>query len=486
MNPFIPIETRTRIIIAIGLLFWKTIPEIFSLFKFTPISFDYSVLTIIIVLLTDLLLIYPLLKKQIFGTPTGYLHPLLFPVFFSTIIAFIKNPVSIFGPILTYYTKNSGPVNPIFDSFSNDRMASLDLELRVLALIALLSLYFGFSLKQSSKKINWIPLRPPNRLLVYGIIIGILGVSYFLIYQSGGIFQHFASLAFGRFAARDDMGFMLVIMSIVPYLMILIFLLKPSSLKSLHYPLLFMFVCIAIFIASGSRSEVFQIFLMAIAVWAYKSRRLPLFVLMCFAVTSIPLIGITQDIRAGSFGDSNGIELDRNYLGYALERSAQEIENRGALKQNIAVLAFVPENFNHSFGKTYVGALAFFIPRSIWTNKPRAGGADVAALMYYGKSSTKNYQGEGYPIRGETEAFWNFSYPGVIIIFIFFGYIKKYAALYLIGHRNSVNVTLFYFLFLFTLTDFNSDTLVTFFQTTVVLYCVTLLGKLVIVDKGNA
>ena len=134
------------------------------------------------------------------------------------------------------------------------------------------------------------------------------------------------------------------------------------------------------------------------------NRRIPRVLLLSALALAVPVAGLAQELRSGQFlnstTDASGFSVEK-----AITQTVEEGVQRKSLRQNLSILAFVPEEIGHRWGNTYLGVVGFFIPRTIWSDKPRAGGADVAALIYYGRDSTKGYRGEGYPISGAAEAF---------------------------------------------------------------------------------
>ena len=76
------------------------------------------------------------------------------------------------------------------------------------------------------------------------------------------------------------------------------------------------------------------------------------------------------------------------------------------------------ESFGYSWGRQLFGAMLFFVPRSIWPNKPIGSGAEViSALRQY------SFTNISMPLVGE--AFINFGIVGVVLIGILVGTISK-------------------------------------------------------------
>jgi hypothetical protein len=68
-------------------------------------------------------------------------------------------------------------------------------------------------------------------------------------------------------------------------------------------------------------------------------------------------------------------------------------------------------------GRQLLGALLFWVPRSIWLDKPLSSGQMVGETLGY------KFTNLSCPLWGES--YLNFGYAGVIVIFIFYGYISR-------------------------------------------------------------
>jgi hypothetical protein len=90
---------------------------------------------------------------------------------------------------------------------------------------------------------------------------------------------------------------------------------------------------------------------------------------------------------------------------------------RRAEEPDVAVLARLDES-GFLAGRTYLGSLLFFVPRSLWPDKPRTAGAYNNHYNFARTYVTHDFpRGWGIPVGGPTEAFWNFGWVGVLLIF---------------------------------------------------------------------
>ncbi|WP_129706794.1 O-antigen polymerase [Priestia megaterium] len=92
-------------------------------------------------------------------------------------------------------------------------------------------------------------------------------------------------------------------------------------------------------------------------------------------------------------------------------------------------------HFGYAYGTQFLGALLFFVPRSVWLTKPPGTGALIA-------------DGIGYKYNNLSAPFWsecfvNFSFIGIIVLFFLYGmFIEKIQDTYINRKRNRLNISL--------------------------------------------
>ena len=91
----------------------------------------------------------------------------------------------------------------------------------------------------------------------------------------------------------------------------------------------------------------------------------------------------------------------------------------GDIRSLGAIYKAVPENIDYGYGNTYYGIPLTFIPRIIWPSKPSYG--ESARIMR--KAIPGDHASSPLTLVGE--AYQNFSYPGVLLVFFIIGIIGK-------------------------------------------------------------
>jgi hypothetical protein len=176
-------------------------------------------------------------------------------------------------------------------------------------------------------------------------------------------------------------------------------------------------------VTTGSRSDLILPLLALILLWWQKAGRvliLPTIVLVIVGTLVIGAFGsIRQDYNSSTINTS---VLDPSSAGQNLAHAQAEFEKRNSLETDFAAFAGAGQN-ELLWGRSYIGAAAFFVPRALWPEKPFNGGVYNQAVNFAGRSVSEYKVGKnhGIPMGPVTEAYWNFSLPGVIVIFFLLG-----------------------------------------------------------------
>jgi len=426
-HPFVAISSVARFAIVAYFVVWRILPAIAQLTQPVADGATYHLLTVFTQVAVELLILLPFLVDRFTGSPIGWVHPLILPTVISIAFGVLKAPEQLLTPFLGWFPEYRPFRHELLEGWPMADIRFAQLKLEVMTLVSLIATYFGFMLL----RLRWqSSLRLP-RLSGWGIaaifVLFLLAVMFFLERQ-GGVLNHMATLAFGRYRMRELSGHFLVLNGFLPYLLIFWYLYRPRALRNPVFLAAFILACVLQFVVTGSRSGLFTPVAALLVAWMLLNRRLPAARAFLLGFVAVVFLGALGEVRrSGLSGEMDFTALLQSDLAAQLERTEEEIEsrNRGT---NLAVAAFVPEEEVHLLGRSYVAAVAFWVPRSIWRDKPRGIGAHVAALLYQGRDSMEGYSGAGYPVNAQVEAYWNFGWPGVILVFMVFGGATRFIA----------------------------------------------------------
>jgi hypothetical protein len=424
--------------------------------------------------LQNLLLLLPFLLHRYAGTPIGWLHPLVLPTLLVIAKDLMQSPESLLVPMLALFQP---PVIPDYELLHGmplgDKLA-IEFKRNLLLILAQISYFFGFALY--ARRPLSIEAGPRRRIagLRIGLVIALsFAVLAYFIQVSGGLVAHFSSLALGRYQMREASGHFLVVIGLLPYWVLLWYAFRPELLRRPWFLLLFVVAIAAQFAATGSRSNTLLPVVMLLALWVWVHGRLPVLRLALVAAVPFFAIGIMGELRSSGLGLRDGAEvttIPELDLAAVAQRTREEVAARDAVSGQIAIVQKVPQEVPYLYGATYVSAAAFFVPRSLWPEKPRGAGAYVAAVIFEGWPDTVGYQGQSFPASGVGEAYWNFGVSGVILVFALFGLFLRVLTQKFLQRPRDPFVALIVLLAVVTLGDIDSDSMVGFLQRVVLLY----------------
>jgi len=181
-------------------------------------------------------------------------------------------------------------------------------------------------------------------------------------------------------------------------------------------------VAIAIkFAATGSRGGTIQPLIMIGAVYVLQHQRIPYRALLVGTVLSVVMVGGLGEYRSAT-AQANAfheVQVDTGGLEW-LELGVEEAQTvASANSGELAVLGSVPDPVPYLYGESYLSIPFVFIPSALWGEKPDAAGK-LNATRIYGDPLISIPPG---PVG---EAYWNFSYVGVVVVFVLYGTVLKF------------------------------------------------------------
>jgi hypothetical protein len=461
-------SSSSQSLIAAYVVFWRIIPFIYTIYGQAGLQQADAIPLLISYLSFEVSLCAPLLLNRIGGTATGWTNPLSIPFILNVGGSLIKNPTHLIEPIAAssniYLIARD---HVLAQALTNEQLAlrlSMMLSAYSLAQIAYILGYSALSIRFArSAEVR----RPELNRMVEAAIIAfyILGISAFLylINQSGGLLAHFSSLSLGRALVTEKAGTLLAIIKTMPYVLLFWYAVRPRFGDSMMFWTLVICSVTCSFIATGSRSSILIAVLTILLAMVQLKGRLPKFRLALLAVVGTVILGTLGELRQSAAKNSGTVDLGllkkmlnlQDALGSTRSSTTESDNVRG----DLAIFIAVPEEVRYLGGVSYLGSIGFFIPRSIWPEKPRSSGAFVGSAIYERIDDHSRYKGSGYPTGGVAEAFWNFGWLGVPLIFVIFGMFNKLMVGWFLRDTSDPRRFTVYIL---TLVNFNSPSSETF------------------------
>lgn len=448
-NPFFPISRGLKnVIICVLVFYWVLFPLLQGVSGLEGRG-ELKGLRLILELMKNLLLVYPFfaLKKNF-----GLLHPLIFLPLMGFLLNFIKMPLGLVTPFFPY--SYGGDYFMTSQRLVGYELAYADVKMHLVSIIALLAYYFGYFggikwklwslvFKNNMSKINLY------FLLFFSVTTGYL-LWYITVFQ-GGVQNTIMQWEGGRDYSDNPLRWTLPFLDIPIYLLLLWYVFERKIIKKIWFWVAFVGVNFAVFFVGGSRSGFLIPFLFLGAIYVIRTRKIPWLTFGGVALVAYVSIGILGTFRdtVQTKGIINWNIFSIESLGEGIEQTSKMQEYRSSVYDPTLLFHKVPGEVGLLFGKTYSAALLFFIPSTIWENKPHGAGFYNAKLIL-GRGG-----GTAIPISAEAEAFWNFWWPGVIIIFLLYGQFHNWMARMLVRYGKNL---LFLVLYFFTLYSFTPTT----------------------------
>ncbi|MEQ9167694.1 MAG: O-antigen polymerase [Fulvivirga sp.] len=414
-------------------------------------------------------MIYPFFVSRF-----GMLHLLVFPYLLGQAKSFSQN---LFGLFSFSFQEGVNIQTTSLGVLPYDLLVSLNLEKEFYSLIWLVFLYVGFFLYRGHIKLNLsrINLSGFSNRIQWIALLYFLVVFGFFSYTNG--ITAWISLwgeAGGRHEATEGLGPILRVFQVTFVVPLLWYLMRGNRVfKQPIFVAIFLLSIIIGFLATGSRSSVIVVLVAFLACYLLKTRKIPKISSVLAAIVAVLLFGLLGQIRTASTfnqGKWSWDDIDFDYQTN-LDRAADESEAWKSLGADLATYVSVPERVDFLYGKTYMAAIAFWLPRAIWKDKPHGVGYYTGREIYGA--------GNGVPPGPIAEAFWNFGFLGVIVLAFLNGIVLSLVSNTFQLYYKSPGVAVIYILIIAFGLTFSSLGLTTILQTVSISYFIMRFAKVI-------
>jgi len=450
-SPFVAMTTPQRVAVVLFVLVYNAFVPGFSEVLHQP-SLPLAVLRFGTELVYQGLLVLPFVYYK---PEFGWLHPLIFTVLWSLAQEFVPEPASLLAPVSVFFE----PLHPDMShgglvGFTEREVAWTLVKAKALQALSLVAYYAGFfsGVRPLVPKLTvYEPRQVPLRTML--LVGGAFTIFLFAVQMRGGIVEHFISLGSGRQRAIDALGHIGVLIRLGVIASVVWYAFDRKAGKNPLYWGTLAISLVSIFLWSGSRSDVIFPLVFLLILWVLRHKRIPWMSGSIVAAAALVLFGGLGALRASTMTGKPAWEIVTNLqVSRSLEHADEELERR---KENpgggyTAVVGRVPRDVGLLYGRTYVGAALFFIPRAIWAEKPRATGAYVNKYLYgtTGPQEIANSPPKvgGIPPGPVGAAYWNFYIPGIALLFALYGIFHRWLARFYEKNETALGAVLFLYL----------------------------------------
>ena len=379
--------------------------------------------------------VVPLVTHQ---SVCAWFHPIAFGCLYSVVDLLRSFPIYAWG--LDYHHALSG--------FSRDQLNHLlSIELMLMT-VGLVTYYAGFAFCRPTF-VPQIRFVKPRHLGIKLVIAQLIGVIFFvlLMRERGGLSAHVESWGIGRSTAFAGS----LVFVLLPFLKVGIFsllLYLAFRPKSLYSPVFWSFVALSltgIFLATGSRSSVIAPLVIIFMIVMLRRRSFSMAMPIATVMVGLFVLTTLGDFRRSTFQSSGpdwNILTSLDFFNRDLKEITLELTNRsGVARGSLPILQDVPDQVSYLHGESYLAALLLPVPRKVWPDKPRQIGGRVGAT-FFGVQA-------GIPPGAVGEAYWNFGYLGVPLIYFMFGGFHRWLMQFFLKYQRMPVAIVFYAVSLF-------------------------------------
>jgi len=450
-SPFVAMTTMQRAAVVLFVLVYNALVPGFSEVLHQP-SLSLAVLRFGAELVYQGLLVLPFVYYK---PGFGWLHPLIFTVLWSLAQTYVGDPEALLDPVRVFLQ----PLHPELShrglvGFTEKEVAWTLVKAKGIQSISLIAYYVGFfsGLRPSVPKLTF--RRPKQVQLRSMLLVGGAALIFFLAVQAqGGIIDHFISLGTGRQRAIGGLGHLTVLirLGVIACVAWYAFDRKAGRNPLFWGTLVTALTCI--FLWSGSRSDVIFPLAFLLIIRALRNKTIPWMRGAVVGTVALVLFGGLGALRASTMTGEPAWEIVTDLqISRSLEFADEQLQRRERNPGGgyTAIVGRVPKDVDLLYGRTYVGALLFFVPRALWADKPRATGSYVNKYLYGTMGSVKLGEsppkGEATPSGPVGAAYWNFYVPGVIFLFALYGIFHRWLARFYEINENALGTVLFLYL----------------------------------------
>jgi hypothetical protein len=394
--------------------------------------------------------------------PLGILHPLLLAVAIWPLLAGLPSTIEQYGGWLGVMTGEpvQTPSYVGLHAFDASTVWTAEAKYNIVLTVALVATYAGFWLFSGNRSYTRRPVVALNQVALRGVLVGLFIFSMIVllvfIWFRGGLIEHLTALGRGRFRELAGLGVVVVAVELAATAMLVWVAARPGDIKSPIFLACMATTTVSQFLKDGSRGSALSFLVLVGIVWALRRRKVPWKVPLLLAPLMFMSLGLLGAVRTASWSGSTAAEA---WSGTTWQQSLQLAEEEVTLRRSISAnVPVVSRGFDVSggalLGKTYIAAVTAWIPRAVWPDKPRGTGS-LYAQMFYGASK----EGLGIPVSPQAEMYWNFGWPGVLLLSLLYGAILHAAYMFFLRRYPDPFAIVFMILFA-TQFQLSSDRLV--------------------------
>lgn len=350
--------------------------------------------------------------------PFGWFHPLVFTAILNILGLVRKSSAYIYG-------LSEHQAMPAVDPVRLNELVVYELGLQALGITCY---YIGYHLIREGKGLKFPFPKPTARMEYTAAAFVGLSFAVFMAYMlsKGGLSAHISDWSH-RSVKMDGEGFWSPFTSAGSVACLYWLAADRGALRSPFFWGSSVVALAVNFLTTGGRSHLIFFLFFAAMIIMLRARRIYFLQILAIGGVTLVLLGILGNFRRSTWkGEADWTTITQfNPFEAATEDATSELVRRSSSSSpSLAILERVPREVPFLFGSSYVGLVAFPIPKALWPGKPQ-GIHSLTGETFFGLIA-------GTPPGMVGEAYWNFYIPGVMAVFLLFGmFHRRLASFYL-------------------------------------------------------
>lgn len=368
----------------------------------------------------------------------GLLHPLLF--YFVLFAAYREGPHILNDVREIMSLRGAGPATaPDLAALRHQPQSLVFQSVTLINLATLLAnacVVAGFYAMKPERPIwpsistDWMPSPKAATTVLIGAAVGSLLFLVAILEVRGGLGNHMQSLTEGRFIALGGWGPAIVAFKFGIVALVVLAAMRPDLVAKWWFFGLALALSLGQYLLTGGRGAAMTMVVIVLLAMIARLQRVPWRMLIVAVPLAVMAFGAMTHVRYAPLQQSSVEKQSPGAdaaAGAAVEAVIRPDELLETISDNTARIdelggaaplfadGIVPRT-GLMWGQTYGAFLTFFVPRALWSDKPRSPGA-----MFAQEYHNAPVDGQGIPIGSVGEAYWNFHVPGVIVVHLLFG-----------------------------------------------------------------
>ncbi len=399
-SPFIPIPAQGRLIAVSAFGGFYLLVLVLALLQ--PSGAPATV-----VMALGLLIALRLLPLVLYRPSWGWLHPLVF-----------TSLVSLFHLLRKVGAYTAGiDVHVGLPGHTRGQIMDLVAFEILLTALGVAAYFFGFFAlpRPSVPRLRFKPARNLHRKVILAVAFS---VAAFLAYMQtqGGLVSHVLSWGLSRRVSLGGEYYWMPFIRVGSMACLVWLAYEPAAVRR---PLFYAAIGVSLpmlFFASGSRSIIVFTLVVVLLIWMLRKQRVSYLRTALLLVGALILVGALGQFRTATWQKRvdwsaiTNVNAKENLQSVVSGELSRRVSDRSTV---LAVLGRVPREVDHLYGESYLAMATIAVPRKLWANKPVIADARAGDVFF-------NLQA-GMVLGPIGEAYWNFSFPGVIVLFALFG-----------------------------------------------------------------